>query len=113
MSLYFVIFRNRYTKDVHYKFGVTTFQHIRDRFHKASDTWEYIGEAVQARTGTKQEIEQLELEMKKYCVKNKIVAQRVQDFSYGGKTELTTSKLSVDKLMDLMNIFTRRSFDSL
>lgn len=115
MSLYLVMFKNKKTGKLHYKFGITNFVQVKDRFHFQSNTWQFIGEAIPARSGPRNQIVQLESRLKKFATANGIIENIVEDFSYGGKTELLIpcDRLPIDKYQQMLKIFHDDGFDSI
>ena len=112
--LYLAVFKNKITGECRIKLGITGKPNIEDRFRQYSDTWEFVGWLCQPRKGEKREIEELEKELKRYCSRNSILSENVQDFTFGGKTELLMPLVAGEHLRDILNIFTKKcGFDSL
>jgi hypothetical protein len=112
--LYLAAFRNKHTGELRIKFGITGKNNIDDRMKIFSDTWEFVDWICEPRRGEKKEIEYLEKELKRYCSRNGLLSESVQDFSYGGKTELLRHRISAEHLAQLCHIFSQKSgFESL
>ena len=110
-NLYLVLFRHKQLNKYHIKLGETQWD-VDYRFHGKSSTWEKI--CVQyVRTGPKNQIKSLEKRMKKYASDNSCFASDVNDFVWGGKTELLKSDLEPKHMIKLLEIFSDDGFDSL
>jgi hypothetical protein len=115
LTLYLVIFRNKKTGELHYKFGTTKSVYIPERFQKNSNTWEYVQEAVCSRRGPHTQIRAIEKRIKEFATKNGIIQHSVEDFIYGGQTEvlIATHKIPFDVLFELLRIFADNGFDGM
>jgi hypothetical protein len=115
ITLYLVIMRNKKTGQPHYKFGTTKSLYVAERFLKKSSTWEFMHEAVTSRVGPKDQMLALEKRIKEFAMKNGLIQEGVEDFIFGGHTELLipTRLMPVDKYCDLLRIFNDSGFDAL
>lgn len=115
LTLYLVILRNKKTGEMHYKFGTTKSIFIPERFQKNSNTWEFVQEAVASRRGSQAQIRAIEKRIKEFAINNKIIQPNVEDFIYGGQTEvlIATYKIPFNVLLDLFRIFADDGFDGL
>ena len=115
LNLYLVIFRNKKTGELHYKFGTTKSVVIAERFQKFSNTWEYVQEAGRSRRGSHAQIRAIEKRIKEFATKNGIIQDAVEDFIYGGQTEMliATHKIPFSVLFELFRIFADAGFDGL
>ena len=114
-ALYLVMMRNKMTNRIHYKYGITNSHVVKERFYKQSNTWEFVAEAVPARIGPRSQILQIEKNLKAFAQRHNMTAQNVQDFIYGGKTELlvATTEMPLDKWIEFQRIFNDKGFDDL
>jgi len=115
ITLYLVIMRNKKTGELHYKFGTTKSLYVAERFLKNSSTWEFVYEAITSRVGPKDQMLALEKRIKEFAMKNGLIQEGVEDFIFGGHTELLipTHLIPADKYCELLRIFNDFGFDAL
>ena len=111
---YIAIFKNLKTGCIHLKFGKTGKPRCEERYlKKGSETWQYIGMMCAPRSGPENEISALEKEVKKYCERNNLLQDNVQNFIYGGKSEVLKADISFKHIAEICKIVENRGFDSL
>lgn len=114
-KIYLCGFRNVYTNYLHPKFGATQFIDVGERFAKNSTIWEYNGQLCAARSGPKKQILGIEKRIHRFVTEQRLVAQDVVDFVWGGKTELLIPihLIKPDHLQHILSLITDDGIDSL